>query len=156
MKNTIYIIAAFAMVTACNPAAETGKETNTVEKITEEEALELLHTWTNAYLKGDAEPLKEVLDESWVYSGSSDGSTSDKQATIEEFSNADYFFEDITYENLDVRLFGDIAVVRGMESMVILGSSKQDTTILSLRFTDVYQKKDGKVKAISTHSSPIE
>lgn len=156
MKNTIYIIAAFAMVTACNPAVEKGNETKNIEEISEDEALELLHTWTNAYLKGDVEPLREVLGESWVYSGSPDGSTSDKQATIEEFSNADYSFEDITYENLDVRLFGDIAVVRGKERMVILGSSKQDTTILSLRFTDVYQKKDGKIKAISTHSSPIE
>ena len=129
------------------------KETET---ITEEEALNLLHRWTKAYLEGDASELNEILDDTWLYSGSSDGKTTDKDATIAEFSSADYIFGDITYENLEVELYGDIAVVRGSEDMVIIGKSQPDTTRLSLRFTDVYQKKNGKIRAISTHSSPID
>lgn len=155
MKKFVSILVLALMLVACNQAVE-QKEERIVDKITKNEALELLHTWTDAYLKGNADLLNEVLDDSWIYSGSPDGSTSNKVATIEEFSSADYSFDDIAYENLDVRLYGDIAVVRGQEKMVILGNSKQDTTTLSLRFTDVYQKKDGKIRAISTHSSPIE
>lgn len=117
--------------------------------------MNLLHKWTDAYLAGDATPWHEILDESWVYSGSSDGSVSDKEATIEEFANADYTFQAIVYERLDVRLYDDVAIVRGSERMVIVGNSGKDTTKLRLRFTDVYQKKDGKIKAIATHSSPI-
>ena len=146
MKRLFYPFATIFLLAACNQAVEPKAEKEIAEKITEEEALELLHTWT----------LNNVLDDSWLYSGSADGSTSSKTSTIEEFRNADYFFEDISYQNLDVRLYGDIAVVRGKERMVILGSSKQDTTVINLRFTDVYQKKDGKVRAIATHSSPIE
>ena len=150
-----FLIVAITLV-ACQQTSESSPpESPGQELITEEEALGLLHKWTRAYLMGDAEPLQQVLDESWLYSGSSDGSITGKAAAIEEFSKADYRFADIAYENLEVKLYGDVAVVRGSEKMVIVGSS-QDTTELSLRFTDVYQKKNGEVKAIASHSSPIE
>lgn len=155
MRKLVYFVG-LCLVMACNQRAESNKEIGSAELITEQEALDLLHTWTKAYLEGNSVRLNDVIDDSWLYSGSADGSTSNKAQTIEEFSKADYSFDDITYEDLDVRLYEDVAVVRGKERMVILGSSKQDTTILSLRFTDVYQKKDGKIRAISTHSSPIE
>ena len=155
MKKTVVLLTGILALSACNQVEKPQQQEVVSETITKDEALGLLHTWTNAYLSGDAAPLIEVLDDSWVYSGSGDGSTSNKVATIDEFSSADYSFDEIKYQNLDVRLYGDIAVVRGSERMVILDSTKQDTTILRLRFTDVYQKKDGKVKAIATHSSPI-
>ncbi len=156
MKTSIFLTIAVLMFTACNQTVEPKTEKEAVEKITQDEALKLLHTWTDAYLKGDAEVLEDLLDDTWVYSGSPDGSTSNKTATIEEFSNADYSFDEIKYQDLDVRVYDDIAVVRGWERMVILDSSKQDTTILKLRFTDVYKKSDGKVRAIATHSSPMD
>lgn len=156
MKIYISMLAVAMFFIACETGVQQKKEEGTVDTITKEEALELLHKWTNAYLEGTADVLDEVLDDSWVYSGSADGTTTNKTSTILEFSNADYSFDAIEYQNLDVRLYNDIAVVRGRERMVILDSSKQDTTVLKLRFTDVYQKKEGKVRAISTHSSPIE
>ncbi len=157
LKNNTLFLVAISLALSCNQVKKDEEEISIQsEKITEEEAMGLLHSWTNAYLKGDPAPLNELLDDSWLYSGSSDGLTHDKANTIQDFSNADYTFADIVYENVDVRLYNDIAVVRGSETMTILGNNAQDTTILRLRFTDVYQKKNGKVKAISTHSSPIE
>ena len=156
MKKIIFFLILPLIISSCRNSERCNDEiASVVDKITEEEALSLLHKWTDAYLAGDATPLNEVLDESWIYSGSSDGKVADKSATIEEFSNADYKFEDIMYEELVVRLYDDIAIVRGQEKMIIVGSSGQDTTELRLRFTDVYQKKDGKIRAIATHSSPI-
>ena len=156
MKHTIIFSLLLITLFSCkNHEAAKSETSAAVEQITEKEALDLLHKWTQAYLNGDAGVLDEVLDESWVYSGSADGSVSDKASTIEEFSNADYSFGDISYQNLAVRLYGDVAVVRGSETMEIVGSSGLDTTLLQLRFTDVYQKKDGQVRAIATHSSPI-
>ena len=94
MKNVIALI---VLVTSCSACSYTSnlneKKEPIIEKITKEEALNLLHQWTDAYLTGDAARLDEVLDESWVYSGSSDGKTTHKAATIEEFSNADYKFQ---------------------------------------------------------------
>ncbi len=156
MERTFFTLISILLFISCNNTNESGTiAENEVDKITEEEALNLLHTWTDAYLTGNAESLKEILDDSWVYSGSSDGKTSNKLATIEEFSNADYSFSDISYQDLEVKIYNDIAVVRGSEKMIIIGNSLQDTTNLELRFTDVYQKKNGVVRAISTHSSPI-
>jgi hypothetical protein len=154
MKKILLVL--IILSCSCKNSEKSNEELKPItEKITEEEALNLLHKWTNAYLSGDVAPLNEVLDESWIYSGSSNGKVSDKAATIEEFSNADYKFQDISYEQLDVQLYDDVAVVRGSETMVIIGNSGKDTTKLKLRFTDVYQKQDGKIRAISTHSSPI-
>ena len=156
MIRTALTMAAILVLAACKQVTEPVTEPKTVDKITEEEALDLLHTWTNAYLQADVAQLSEVLDDSWVYSGSGDGSTSNKIATIQEFSQADYTFHEIKYYDLDVQLYEDIAVLRGWERMVILGADKQDTTELKLRFTDVYRKKEGMIKAIATHSSPMD
>ncbi len=154
----IFVLVSLALlISSCRLDVSTDKKDSfNTETITEKEALDLLHRWTEAYLQGDADALENILDDSWLYSGSADGKTTNKRATIEEFSSADYKFEDITYENLEVDLYGAIAVVRGSETMVIVGNSGMDSTQLSLRFTDVYQKKDGVIRAISTHSSPID
>ena len=158
MKLRYYAVLVCFLVlgASCKQKEDSVQKQPPVEQITEDEALSLLHTWTDAYLKGNADTLYDVLDDSWQYSGSADGSTSNKQQTIDEFSQADYSFDTIDYEDVVVELYGDVAVVRGKETMVILGSSKLDTTVLSLRFTDVYQKKSGEIRAIATHSSPIE
>ncbi|NAY92201.1 DUF4440 domain-containing protein [Muricauda sp. JGD-17] len=156
LKYVAAIVCIGIFLTSCQNTTK-QEETATIDNtITKEEALELLHNWTDAYLEGDSERLKTLLDDTWIYSGSIDGSTSNKSTTITEFESADYSFDEIKYQNLDVRLFDDIAVVRGLETMVILGSSKQDTTKLRLRFTDVYRKTNGEVRAIATHSSPVE
>ena len=136
--------------------ADLVKQEQKADLVTEEEALQLLHDWTQAYLDGNAEPLNDILDPSWVYSGSADGKTTSKAQNIAEFSTADYSIDAIDYKDLKVAIYDDIAVLRGIETMVILDSSRQDSTILTLRFTDVYKKKDGVLRAISTHSSPVE
>lgn len=156
-RRIFVLVSLVLLISSCRLDVSTDKKDSlNTETITEKEALDLLHRWTEAYLQGDADALENILDDSWLYSGSADGKTTNKHATIEEFSSADYKFEDITYENLEVDLYGAIAVVRGSETMVIVGNSGKDTTQLSLRFTDVYQKKDGEIRAISTHSSPVE
>ena len=158
MKKAIFFLTLVLTIGSCkNPDAikkdiEQGTD---IEKITKEESLHLLHTWTDAYLKKDLTLLSQVLDDTWVYSGSSDGKTSDKKSTINEFGNANYTFDDITYQDITVQLYDDVAVVRGAEEMVIVGELG-DTTKVRLRFTDVYQKKNGVLKAISTHSSSID
>lgn len=157
MKNYILFISFLLTLASCQVSVKTDEDrSKQPEAISKEEALDLLHRWTKAYLEGDSTSLDDILDETWLYAGSSDGKTTDKKTTIEEFSTADYKFSDISYENLEVNLYGDVAVVRGSETMVILGNEGKDTTQLSLRFTDVYQKKNGKVRAVSTHSSPID
>lgn len=156
MKNVVSLISLITLIITFSCKNEPNQaQASMVDKINKEEALNLLHQWTDAYLTGNAARLEEVLDESWIYAGSANGKTTTKAATIEEFANADYKFQNITYKDLDVRLYDDIAIVRGAETMVITDESGNNPVTLRLRFTDVYQKKEGIVRAISTHSSPI-
>lgn len=157
MKKVIFLLSMTLAVCFCHRVDKSEEEHSAVKDvITKKEALYVLHKWTNAYLTNNPNTLDEVLDDTWVYSGPSNGVTLDKKTTIEGLIKADYTYNQITFQDLEVDLYQDMAIVRGSEKMVILGSFGQDTTTLRLRFTDVYQKKNGVVKAISTHSSPIE
>ncbi len=125
------------------------------DPVSEQEVLAVLEKWRQSFLKKDAVQLEQVLDDTWVYSGNIDGTRSTKKQAIHELENAEYSFLDISYFDVTVDLFDQVAIIRGKERMTILGSSS-DTTIVQLSFTDVYQKKQGVVKAISTHSSLLE
>ena len=117
-KRIIILFGLALLISSCRVDVSTDKgDKYNAEMISEAEALDLLHRWTEAYLQGDADALENILDDSWLYSGSANGKTTNKRATIEEFSSADYKFEDITYENLEVNLYGAIAVVRGSKSV---------------------------------------
>lgn len=129
---------------------------NAEEVITKEEALSLLYEWRDAYLNRDYSPLYDIMHDNWLYAGSSHGKTTDKLAAIKGFKEANFDYSKITYDNLDVKTFGNIAIVRGTEILVLVGHSDKKETSVHLRFTDVYEKKNGKVTAISTHTSPIE
>jgi hypothetical protein len=150
----ILICSLFA-VNSCKKDASKSNITLS-QMISKEEVLQTLNSWKDAYLLNRTAPLYDILDDSWIYSGSSDGSVATKAEAIEEFNTKDYHFADIIYSNLDVVCYDDIAIIRGTEELVIVNNTNLDTAIINLRFTDVYQKKNNKIKAISTHSSPIK
>lgn len=125
------------------------------DAITKNEAVSLLYEWRDAYLNKDFDALHGIIDDTWLYSGAPDGSTTDKETAIAGFRKADYSYKKISYQDIDVRLFGSISVIRGTEELIIIGDKDGKEVIVNLRFTDVYQKIDGNVRAIATHTSPI-
>ena len=75
---------------------------------------------------------------------------------IEELKTAGYYYSEIIYSDLQTRVYDDIAIITGKEKLVIVDKKTTDSVTIHLRFTDVYKSFDGKVKAISTHSSPFD
>ncbi|MEM9647738.1 MAG: nuclear transport factor 2 family protein [Bacteroidota bacterium] len=150
MKNSIYVLASFFLFACQQKGPYEIKET-----INEEEAVYALNAWKDAYLTNNIASVDTIVHSSWVYSGSSNGRTSDKGAMLDELRTAGYYFAEIVYDDVETRTYGNTAIVTGREKMLIVDKITLDTTVVRLRFTDVYQKLKGKVQALSTHSSPI-
>ncbi len=153
MKITLGILTLIALV-ACQPEAKQPTEP-LVDQITAKDATDLLKKWEEAMIDKDAAKLGEVLHAEYQYSGSPDGSTADRAAMMEWVVSDPNTLLSQTFYDMDIKLYGDVAVVRGWEVMVNR-TPEGDTIEFKLRFTDVYQKEKGVTRALATHSSPMD
>ncbi|MEQ9297912.1 MAG: nuclear transport factor 2 family protein [Cyclobacteriaceae bacterium] len=145
MRNLYISILVIALFMSCNYSKNI---------ITESDINKLMSRWEEAYKTKDVRVMEEILDDSWVYSGNKDGTTSNKSTTMDELQNADYRFLSMTFDDLNIDYYDDVAIIRAKERLT-LQLANGDTVEFQLRFTDVYQKQNGITRAISTHSSPL-
>ena len=139
MNNRILILAFIALCTVgCSSLA------NKHEQINKGEVEQMLSNWKQAFVNKDFQLLESILDENFLYSGSNDGKLTTKTQMVD---NLEYF-------DIVIKYFEDIAIVKAKETLRFIGE-KGDTINIKLSFTDVYQKKNGKILTLSTHSSPI-
>ena len=151
--KTAYLWICGMVFIACQPLQNTSDEPS--DNITEQDAMDLLETWEQAMLNKDSALLGEVLHPSYQYAGSPDGSTANRAAMMEWVVSDPNELLSQTFYDMDVKIYGDIAIVRGWEIM-LNRSPEGDTSQFRLRFTDVYQKQNEITRALSTHSSPME
>lgn len=137
-------------ISCTEPAVEEEEKV----QITQEEVDALLKKWERAIIEKDPDLFDEVLDDEYIYSGGGDGSTVSKEGMLAEIANDESEF--ISQELFDVQssFYEDMVIVRGWEIITLVPKGGEQIEI-KLRFTDVYRKKDGVLKALSTHSSPI-
>ena len=153
MKHTLSLMA-ILLVMACQPEAK-QQEKPLVDQITAKDATDLLEKWEAAMKEKDSTKLGEVLHPEYQYAGSPDGSTANRSAMMEWVATDPSDLLSQTFYDMDIKLYGDVAVVRGWEVMVNR-SPEGDTSEFKLRFTDVYKKENGVTRALSTHSSPMD
>ena len=147
----IFVPLCFLNIIAC--AENPGSKAIVEEQITKAEVHETLLRWAQAMLDNRLEPQQQLLDDTWMYSGSDDGMTTSKEKALGNFKRGETSLKGVAFEDTIVRIYGDVAIVTGKEELLFV--EKNDTNRVYLRFTDVFRKKDGKVTALSTHSSPI-
>ncbi len=128
-----------------------------VTLITEKDVYDLMDSWLEAMRTNNSKQLKQILDDSWSYTGGSDGTTSNKEQALEGFESADGETTMLALNLTDtqIKLYGDIAIVTALEEFVTVNHKTKDTITSFIRFTDVYQKRGNKVIALTTHTSPI-
>ena len=118
----------------------------------ESAVLQLEHDWTQAYLNHDVAALELVLADDWTYSPS-DGSFKTRSQYIEEFRVDTMKYQSIDQQNVNVRIYGNTAVVSGEER--IKGTDGGKPVTLHIRFTDVLVKTNGHWHAVASHESTI-
>lgn len=108
----------------------------------EQELFKLEEEWHNAYVKHDALPLERILADEYI-SVSGNGSSHSKAQAIEGLKADTTTYEYSTPYDLDVRIYGDIAVIIGRTKEKGRTANGNEFTV-EYRWTDVFVKRQGR------------
>jgi ketosteroid isomerase-like protein len=119
---------------------------------TELKALE--QQWSDAYKKGDTAVLKTVEAEEWMLIDP-EGTTTTKAQDIKELGDKTFVVKESTTSDVKVRMLGDDhAAITGSAKMS--GSYKGKDFSGEYRFTDIFEKRDGKWLAIMSQVTKVQ
>ncbi|HUR53087.1 MAG TPA: nuclear transport factor 2 family protein [Gemmataceae bacterium] len=104
----------------------------------------------DAMVKGDAMAVKDMLADGWRVTGP--GGTHDKAETLAAMKDGTLKYLVMDKSKVEVRVYGDAAVVTGtIRAKISVGGKEQTSTEL---FTEVFVKKGGKWQCVTVHVSP--
>ncbi len=120
---------------------------------TDEQALlQIERDWTAAWWKQDPEALDGILADGYLEN--LQGQITTKAQLIRDMKAGIYKVESLEASDMRVVVFGDHAVVNGLTTSkgTIRGKDASDKR----RWTDVYEKRDGRWRAVFTHYINVE
>jgi hypothetical protein len=156
--HSTLIIASLVCAAACteggqnaapiSTAAPAASSENVAEVLTKIE-----NDWIEAALKHDAATVERILADEFVAIGPS-GKTSTKAQIVDLTKPGGYTAEALSINNVNVRVFGDAAVVTYTQSE----KSQNQGRDLSGRsvWTDVFVKRNGRWQIVAEHASCAE
>lgn len=112
----------------------------------QQEIIKLEHTKDKAYQTGDVQLLDQLYADDYIAISSSGVNTTKKQ--ILEFFVRPKIFEIHRSDDLSVRIFGDTAIVTGVQQRKFYKDIKPGGED-SLRFTDIYVRQQGQWKIVA-------
>lgn len=151
----VVVMAVWALGASQAPEKRTGPQRKTPASsaaMAESQVRQVEHDWVQAYLNHDLAALESILADDWTYSPA-DGSFKTRAQVVEEFRVDTMKYETIAPNNVQVRVYGNVAVVTGDE--VIKGSDGAMQLNSHIRFTDVLVKRDDRWQAVASHESNI-
>jgi ketosteroid isomerase-like protein len=121
---------------------------------TEQELIALEHTWKDAVVKRDAAALQRLYADEYV-STDQEGLVWTKAQDIAIDTDTAAFSRVMSYklDDLKVRVYGDVAVVTGlnMSKGTLFGKAASTKS----RFTDVFVKRDGHWQCVANQATSI-
>ena len=116
------------------------------------ELMRIEKTSGEALIRNDVEAFGSVLAADWKIVTTA-GTLMTRAELLETMKSGKLKFESYEVDQLDVRVYGDAAVVVGVDKAE--GSWEGDPFTLKERFTDVFIRKDGKWLCVSSHSTEV-
>jgi ketosteroid isomerase-like protein len=118
----------------------------------EDTLIQIEDDWADALVKRDLIAWSRCLGEDWIGTGP-DGSTVTKAGAYADLKAGLLVRELFQLDDLKVRVYGDTAIVFGLETE----KSKIHGKDMSgqYRFTDVFVKRDGQWQAVASHLSRV-
>jgi ketosteroid isomerase-like protein len=116
------------------------------------ELTQIEHRLVKAWIDGDREAVGSVLAADWSVIDLT-GRVLTKAEVMKEFGSGDRRIESGSVDDLNVRVFGDIAIVTGRS--VLTGSYQGKKASVTQRFTDVFIKRDGRWQAVASQGTQI-
>ena len=113
---------------------------------------QLEQEWADALMKRDQAAIDRITSADWVLTDPKGRLIAKAQAEA-DLKSGTVKFESIKLDELKVRVYGDTAVVHGLETRK--SSYKGKDTSGQYRFTDVFVKRNGRWQAIASHVSRV-
>ena len=118
----------------------------------EQALLQLEQDWTAAWLKQDAAAIDAILAEGYVENAN--GQTTPKKQYVADMKAGIYKVESSEASDMRAVVFGDQAVVNGSSTSKYTMRGKDASG--KSRWTDVYEKRDGRWRAVVSYIVKIE
>ena len=116
------------------------------------ELTQIEHRLVKAWIDGDREMVGSVLAADWSVIDLT-GHVLTKAQVMQEFGSGERKIESGSVDDLNIRVFGDTAVVTGRS--VLAGSYQGKKASVTQRFTDVFIKRDGRWQAAASQGTQI-
>ena len=121
-----------------------------------QEVKDLVNQWDEAFMRRDTAALDRILADDFTYTDSSGAVLDRTQYMMSLIKSPDIAIQQsYTSEDVNVRVYGDTAVVTGRSS--VKGRSRGKAQFLpgQYRFTDVWVKRQGRWQAVATQGTSI-
>lgn len=118
----------------------------------EKELIRLQNAWAEARIKGDVAFMEKLFAKEFTVTGINGGENS-RSADIEMFASGDMKPEIVRDEQMKVAVYGDVAMVTGIEHLK--GKYKGNPGEFMLRFTNIYVRRDGRWQMIKHHGTEM-
>ena len=131
-----------------SPGKGKGAGSGTIEQ----QIKDLEKQWADAELKQDAVALDRILADDIVEIEST-GQVQTKAEDLADLKSGEFKLESLSFGDMKVRVFGNVAVVNGPYTMK--GTYKGKDISHEGHFTDVFVKRQGRWQCVSTQSTPV-
>ena len=111
------------------------------------------HQLANAWVNGDREFIESVLADDWSVTDLTGRVLTRQEVLKEAFGSEERQVAAMTIEDINVRPFGDWAIVTGRTKAA--GEYMGETVEVNLRFTDVFVIRDGRWQAITSQATML-
>lgn len=119
----------------------------------EEAALyQIERDWLDAAVNKDRAKLDAILAKDYV--GKGDDGTRNKSQSLARITGSGFKIESAAIENMQAMVFGETAIVHGVNTGTAIIGGKTYTN--PLRWTDVFEKRDGRWQAVVSYSTEVK
>jgi ketosteroid isomerase-like protein len=146
-RKAIWLLVAFlTFIAACAPKASTPASAD------EQALLQIERDWAAALLKQDAPALDNILADDFFKS--KQGQLTPKAKMLADLRAGVYKLDSVELSDMRAIVFGDQATVNGVA--VVKGKMNGQDFVDKSRWTDIFDKRDGRWRAVVSYNVPIE
>lgn len=150
MKQVILILILIATTSTAIGKGSRQGDMSTAQSI--KEIVKLEHAWAEAMKSHDVRALSRILADDYRDT-SSTGTVRDKRQELELLTTANLRFIAYEPDEIDVRIYGNVAVVTGLLRMKVSYESQE--AFGELRYTTMYVKRRGLWQAVASQTTQI-
>jgi uncharacterized protein (TIGR02246 family) len=143
-------LAAFVVLSAGSLDRSSFSETGT--STVAEQLSQIEHQLAKAWIARDRDAINNILAPDWTVTDIA-GRVLSKAQVLQEFDSQDRQIESGSIDDIKVRELGDVVVVTGKTTLT--GQYKGNRSTLTLRFTDVFVKRDGRWQIVASQGTQV-